>query len=103
MSDLEGDWVKAGDQPACAAAYPDRLCFVAPETSTCGTYRGSRGREQGFVRFDAGIFRVEAGDLLLTSATDELVRHGLHLSDDELTLVAPDGCHITYRRDPGTG
>src|SRR5215217_4113905 len=57
--DLTGEWCQLDDQPECAAAYPRSLTFGT------GTYRGTRGEGQGFVRWDAGTYRVVAGGLQL--------------------------------------
>jgi hypothetical protein len=95
--DLTGDWLQPGNQPGCAAAYPRSLSFRP------GTYRGTRGEGQGFVRWDAGIYRVQDGGLELSTATDELVRYAIQLDGDLLTVVDPEGCRITYQRVPPPG
>ena len=95
--DLTGEWCQLDDQPECAAAYPRSLTFGT------GTYRGTRGEGQGFVRWDAGTYRVVAGGLRLSTATDELVTYGLEVSGDLLTVVDPAGCRLAYRRVPPPG
>jgi hypothetical protein len=89
---LVGAWAKSSESP-CADRYPDSLTFAV------GTYRGARGGTQGFVCWDAGSYRLEDGDtLVLTTATDELVRYRVVLTADELTVADPDGCVFAYRR-----
>ena len=91
--DLVGTWEKV-DAPECAQRYPHSLTF-APGT----TYRGVRGPAQGFVCWDAGIYRVEDRNrLVLSTATDELVPYEIRLDGDVLTVVDPDGCRFSYRR-----
>jgi hypothetical protein len=92
--ELAGDWQKLPDQPDCAAAYPDSLHFGP------GTYRGVRGEGQGFVTWDAGIYRVEEAGLVLSTATDELVTYDLRVDGDVLTVVDRQGCRFSYRRVP---
>src|SRR5438093_19160 len=89
---LVGAWTKSS-APPCADKYPDMLTFAA------GTFRGTRGATQGFVHWDAGIYRLE-GDrtLALTTATDELVHYDVELAGDTLTVRDPDGCVFAYRR-----
>jgi hypothetical protein len=89
---LVGAWAKSR-APSCADKYPDTLTFAA------GTYRGTQGPTQGFVYWDAGIYRLE-GDrtLALTTATDELVHYHVELAGDELIVTDPDGCVFAYRR-----
>lgn len=95
--DLVGSWRKA-EAPLCAARYPDLLTFSA------GTYRGTRGPAQGFVYWDAGIYRVEEkGRLSISVATDELLAYEIRLEDDVLAVVDPDGCRFSYRRIPEAG
>jgi hypothetical protein len=67
-------------------------------TFATGTYRGTRGEGQGFVQWDAGIYRVREGALQLSTATDELVTYDLQLAGDLLTVVDPVGCQVTYQR-----
>jgi hypothetical protein len=91
-SDLAGRWKKVGDAP-CAAKYPDTITFAE------STYRGVRGASQGMVWWDAGIFRVEGTDTLVVStATDELVRYHFTRDGDDLHVRDPEGCAFTYRR-----
>jgi hypothetical protein len=90
--DLVGSWRKA-DAPECADKYPEVLTF------STGTYRGARGAEQGFISWDAGIYRLEKSDrLVVGTATDELVAYQLHVEGDVLQIVDPEGCHFSYRR-----
>lgn len=91
---LAGEWRKADDAPECARRYPDHLTF-----STGTTYRGQRGEGQGFIWWDAGTYRLEGeNDLLLTVATDELVRYQVTVDGDRLDAEDPDGCRFSYRR-----
>jgi hypothetical protein len=90
--DLVGAWRKK-DAPACAEKYPDLLAF------STGTYRGTRGDTQGFIWWDAGIYRVEDGRrLLLSVANDALVAYEIHLDGDVLAVVDPEGCRFSYQR-----
>lgn len=90
--ELAGRWRKV-DAPACAGKYPDTVTF------STGTYRGARGAAQGFIWWDAGIYRVEdQRRLLLSTATDELVTYEIHLDGDVLSVVDPDGCRFSYQR-----
>lgn len=89
---LVGSWTKSS-APSCADKYPETLTFAA------GTFRGSRGATQGFVHWDAGVYRLEGeGTLALTTATDELVHYEIELAGDTLTIRDPDGCVFAYRR-----
>ena len=91
--ELSGTWRKAHDAPQCADGYPATLSFGR------GTYRGARGEGQGFIRWDAGTYRVDDGtQLRLSTATDELVDYEVRLDGDVLTVVDPDGCRFTYLR-----
>jgi hypothetical protein len=95
--ELTGLWHKVG-APTCAEKYPNSLTFSA------GTYRGARGKGQGFILWDAGIYRVEDQyRLLLSVATDELVTYEIHLHGNVLAVVDPGGCHFSYQRVPPTG
>jgi len=90
--DLAGTWHKK-DAPACASKYPDSLTF------STGTYRGTRGSQQGFIWWDAGIYRTEGERrLLLSTASDELVAYEIQLHGDVLAVVDPDGCRFSYQR-----
>ena len=94
---LIGPWRKV-DAPTCAEKYPDTVTF------STGTYRGTRGETQGFILWDAGIYRVEGQRrLLLSTATDELVTYEIHLDGDVLSVVDPDGCRFSYQRVPPSG
>lgn len=95
--DLTGIWTKV-ESPPCADGYPATITFTA------GVYRGRRGEGQGFVRWDAGIHRVdEHGRLVIGTATDELVAYEMRLEGDLLSLVDPDGCRFAYRRGAPPG
>jgi hypothetical protein len=49
--------------------------------------------------WDAGIYRVEQGStLVLSVATDELVRYSIDLRGDLMEVTDNDGCHFSYRR-----
>jgi len=95
--ELIGHWTKV-ESPPCADVYPETVTFAT------GTYRGGRGEGQGFVRWDAGIHRIdERGRLVIGTATDELVAYEMRLDGDELWLVDPDGCRFAYRRGAPPG
>jgi hypothetical protein len=66
---------------------------------TDGTYRGTRGEGQGFVWWDAGIYRLEEpGQLTLGTATDELVTYAIRLEADRFEVADPEGCRFAYER-----
>ena len=89
---LVGSWRKVGS-PQCAEKYPEVLTF------STGTYRGVRGPEQRFVSWDAGIYRLEnPGQLVVSTATDELVTYQMHVEGDVLHIVDVDGCQFSYQR-----
>jgi hypothetical protein len=93
---LVGTWSKATTAP-CAERYPETLTF-AP-----GTYRGTRGSGQGFVTWDAGIYRIDGTDtLVMGTATDELVSYRMVLAGDHFDVTDAEGCRVTYRRAPLT-
>jgi hypothetical protein len=78
---------------SCDEKYPDTIAFAE------GTYRGTRGPNQGMIWWDAGIYRVEQGStLVLSVATDELVRYSIDLRGDLMEVTDNDGCHFSYRR-----
>lgn len=96
---LVGRWEKSGTD-VCAAKYPQTLEFAA------GTFRGTRGPGQGFVWWDAGIWRIEtdnkvAPQLVLTTASDELVSYAVTLRGDSFEVSDDQGCRFTYRRAKG--
>lgn len=94
MTELTGSWRKVG-APDCAGGYPDELTF------STGTYRGTRGPAQGFVQWDAGVYRVDDdGRLVLSLATDELVAYEFHLTGELLEIVDSAGCRFSYQRVP---
>jgi hypothetical protein len=94
---LAGTWIKV-DAPVCAERYPDRVTF------STGTYRGERGPAQGMVWWDAGIYRLEDPQtLVLSVATDELVRYAIRLHGGDLLVTDPEGCEFRYRRQPPAG
>ncbi|MFF3943169.1 hypothetical protein [Streptomyces phaeofaciens] len=92
QSPLVGRWEKfsSGD---CDRPYPRVLELLA------GTYRAAKGPDQGFIVWDAGIWRTDApGTVLITTATDELARYSYTLSGDVLTFQDAAGCKFSYRR-----
>jgi len=94
--DVVGTWTKATAAP-CADKYPATLVF------STGTYRGTRGPEQGMVWWDAGIYRFEGvGTIVIGTATDELVTYPISLQADQFEITDAEGCRVTYRRDPRT-
>jgi hypothetical protein len=90
---LVGTWIK--DTTAeCAEKYPATLTFAG------GTYRGARGRGQGFIWWDAGIYRLEdERTLVVGTASDELMTYSIAFHDDRLEVTDSEGCRVTYRRD----
>ena len=91
-SSLVGSWRKSASPP-CADKYPDTVEFAE------GTYRGTRGEGQGFVWWDAGVYRLEEpGQLVLGTATDELVSYSVRLGPDRLEVIDPEGCRFVYAR-----
>ncbi len=89
---LTGAWNKITTD-ACADKYPAAITFAA------STFRGTRGATQGMIWWDAGIYRLEGPrTLLLSVATDELVRYDLTTRGDEFDVTDAEGCHVTYRR-----
>jgi len=89
---LEGQWSRVTVSP-CADKYPASITFSA------ATYRGARGAGQGFIWWDAGIYRVEhPRTLTLSVANDELVPYAIDLRNDEFDVTDADGCRVTYRR-----
>ena len=56
------------------------------------------------VWWDAGIYRLEEGQrtLVLSTATDALVRCAIDLREDHFVVTDPDGCQFAYRRAPAT-
>jgi hypothetical protein len=89
---LVGSWAKATED-ACADKYPQTLTF------STSTYRGARGPGQGFVQWDAGIYRIEGPTTLVVgTASDELVSYRLSLSEDRFEITDSGGCRVVYRR-----
>ena len=90
---LVGDWVKVAGDPG-TEIYPQHVRFAE------GTYLGRRGESQaGMMWWDAGIYRLErAGELVLSTANDELVRYRVRLEGDNLHVVDPSGRSFDYRR-----
>ncbi len=89
-----GRWAREPGGP-CAGRYPDAVEFLE------GTYLGAKGPGQGFVVWDAGIYRRTAPDrLLVQTASDELVDYGCSVTGDRLTIVDDDECEVRYRRRP---
>ena len=94
---LTGEWTKV-TTTQCAEKYPARITFAA------STYRGARGPSQGMVWWDAGIYRLEEPQtLVLSVATDELVRYPIVVRDDEFEFTDSEGCRVGYRRQPSSG
>ncbi|MFI7413616.1 hypothetical protein ACIBU0_33655 [Streptomyces sp. NPDC049627] len=96
-SALVGRWVKMPREEtsgaACDRRYPEILEFLP------GTYLGTRGAGQGFIVWDAGIWREDGpGAVRIATASDELAQYGYVLSDDVLTFRDADGCEFSYRR-----
>jgi hypothetical protein len=93
---LVGTWTKATDE-ACADRYPATLTFAT------GTYRGVRAATQGFVSWDAGIYRLEGPDtLVMGTATDALESYRIAIEADRFDVTDAEGCRVSYRRDPRT-
>ena len=90
---LVGHWIKVSGDPD-TEIYPQHIRFAE------GTYLGQRGESQaGMLWWDAGIYRLERDDeLVLSTASDELVRYRVHLDGDNLHVVDPNGRSFTYRR-----
>ena len=96
--DFHGTWRREDGEPG-TRSYPRTLTFA--ET----TYRGFREPDQGFIVWDAGIYRMEHVDnvesLVVGTASDELVSYRLESSTaDRFTVIDPSGCRITYVRQP---
>ena len=90
---LAGTWRKI-TTAECARKYPQTIAFAE------STYRGTRGEGQALIWWDAGIYRLEGeGTLLLSVASDELVRYSVALSADRLDVVDADGCRFSYQRE----
>lgn len=87
-----GRWAKIR-ATGCDQPYPDVIEFFE------GTYLGSKGPGQGFLVWDAGIYkRLTPDRIRIQIATDELVTYQCSVSADLLTVVDPDGCCLEYRR-----
>ncbi len=96
VPNLVGTWRKI-TTTACANKYPETLSFAT------GTYRGTRGKDQGFVCWDAGIYHLDDEvTLVLGTATDELVTYSVKLSADRLDVTDRDGCHFSYHLEQAT-
>ncbi len=92
-ADLVGTWRKITTEP-CAEKYPATLTF------STGTYRGARDPGQGMLWWDAGIYRRDGPrTLLLSVATDELVRYEIEIQGDRLDVTDADGCRFAYQRE----
>lgn len=82
-----------GRRTGLCRGIPDELTF------STGTYRGTRGAAQGFVQWDAGVYRIgDDGRLVLSVATDELVASEFHLTGELLDIVDAAGCRFSYQR-----
>ena len=87
-----GRWAKAR-QDGCQQQYPDVIEFFE------GTYLGTKGPGQGFLVWDAGIYkRLTPDRIRIQIATDELVTYQCSVTADLLTVLDPDGCCLEYRR-----
>ena len=87
-----GQWAKVRTS-GCEQQYPDVIEFFE------GTYLGKKGPGQGFLVWDAGIYKRLAPDRIrIQIATDELVAYQCSVSADLLTVLDPDGCCLEYRR-----
>jgi hypothetical protein len=83
---------------ACANKYPETIAFAE------STYLATRGKDQAFVWWDAGIYRLEDEvTLVLGTATDELVTYTVKLSTDRLDVTDPNGCRFSYQREDSAG
>jgi hypothetical protein len=92
QSSLVGRWEKSSSGD-CDRLYPRVLELLA------GTYRAAKGPDQGFIVWDAGIWRTDTPEtVLITTATDELARYSYTLSGNVLTFQDADGCEFSYRR-----
>lgn len=97
VPNLAGTWRKI-TTTACANKYPEMISFAE------STYLGTRGKDQAFVWWDAGIYRLQnETSLVLGTATDELVAYSVKLSADRLDVTDPDGCHFSYRLEKPAG
>lgn len=91
-SQLHGQWSKVSADP-CADKYPATITF------STSTYRGARGAGQGFVWWDAGIYRLDhPRTLTLAAANDEMIPYAIEFRGDEFDVTDADGCRVTYRR-----
>lgn len=89
---LVGRWTKVAGDPG-TEIYPQHLNFAE------GTYLGKRGESQpGMIWWDAGIYRLDPDGLVLSTASDELVRYQVRIDNDNLHVVDPDGRSFDYRR-----
>ena len=93
---LTGKWRKI-TTTACASKYPETISFAE------STYLATRGKDQAFVWWDAGIYRLEdESTLVLGTATDELTSYKVKLSTDRLDVTDPEGCHFSYQLEKPT-
>jgi hypothetical protein len=93
--ELSGRWQKESTEP-CAARYPAEIEFRE------ATYLATKGPDQRFILWDAGIYRIEAPDKLLISiATDEVLPYVFAVSGERVTFTDADGCEFSYQRLPG--
>lgn len=89
-----GRWAKARTD-GCDHQYPDVIEFFE------GTYLGTKGPGQGFLLWDAGIYKRLAPDRIrIQIATDELVTYQCSVSAGLLSVLDPHGCRLEYRRLP---
>lgn len=89
---LMGRWAKVPGDP-CGDRYPQEIEFAE------ATYLGTKGPGQGFVLWDAGIYRVvDEGRVLVQGAADELQEYRARTVDDLVEFEDEAGCVVRYRR-----
>jgi hypothetical protein len=90
---LVGDWLKVAGGPG-TEIYPEHLHFAE------GSYLGHRGASQaGMLWWDAGTYRLESeGDLVLSTANDEIVHYEVQLDAGRLRILDRDGRETVYER-----
>ncbi|SFN49177.1 hypothetical protein [Mycetocola miduiensis] len=89
---LQGEWrnVTPGIE---TSQYPAKLVFDSAR------YRGTRAEGQGMIWWDAGTFRLADDEtLVLSTATDELVKYQISLGGDRFVVTDPAGVTVTYER-----
>jgi hypothetical protein len=89
---LQGQWKRTEGQPE-TDQFPDTVTFAE------ATYLGKRGAHQGFVIWDAGIYRLETDTrLVIGTASDELVAYEFANDGDRFVVTDPSGCRVAYER-----